>query len=221
MHYFFNMPFLFHSVFVSNLLTKAVTISSTPIINGSTMTITRYSDWNNKVGELIEQNNIDTVIIRPETQMFNTITEIDGLKVSTFIIDNLFVTTFDENVFKENKFIKTVQLTDSVTEISDSCFEDSTLETINLDRVTKYGGSVFKGCLNLKSLSINADTIPSSFARGCYQLTSAFHLQKSILQTLSPLAMVLSKILKSQKFISHNSYNPLEQMASIVPKLPK
>lgn len=196
MHYFFNMPFLFHSVFVSNLLTKAVTISSTPIINGSTMTITRYSDWNNKVGELIEQNNIDTVIIRPETQMFNTITEIDGLKVSTFIIDNLFVTTFDENVFKENKFIKTVQLTDSVTEISDSCFEDSTLETINLDRVNKYGGSVFKGCLNLKSLSINADTIPSSFARGCYQLTSVkFNKEKTtILNTAFASCISLTEI---------------------------
>ena len=69
-------------------------------------------------------------------------------------IDSKF-TTIGEYAFSNNKYIKNMTLSKS-TQLNYSCFNGSTLETINLENVSDWGNSCFKNCKNLKTITIPA-----------------------------------------------------------------
>ena len=89
-------------------------------------------------------------------------------------IDSKF-STIGEYAFTNNKYIKNITLSKSTT-LRYCCFNGSTLETINLEKVSSWSNLCFKNCKNLKTI-----TVPSTLEFGVAGVFDGATIEKLIL----------------------------------------
>lgn len=155
--------------FIYSLLFKHIQLQSDATIDGTTLTVTTLADYQS-ISSNITESQIQTLIIQGEDVSFTTVDKIDNLAISKLVVNSTTTTTLGESLFQNNKYIKTVELSEHVTTIKSYCFDHSSIESINLEHVTTFESYTFRACNKLTDLSVYTANIPDYFATGSTNL---------------------------------------------------
>lgn len=158
----------------NSLLHSPVYLTSEPLIEGSTMTISEVDDLKNEthLQNLIQTKQIKTIVL--EGTSISTIPTFECFKsVEEFTLNAENVDTIPKYLFSRSNSLKTVNLSPFVSTIDDYAFFMSTIQTINLENVENLNRFAFYRCTNLISVNLANCFMIGAYAFGyCSNLTT-------------------------------------------------
>ena len=149
------------------------TLNGVKFENGTVLTddITLVAKWEKEKFRYVENDGEITI-----TAYIDSATDV----IIPAKINGKPVTAFTTETFKNNTWITSVSIPDSITNIGHSTFHGcSSLASITIpDSITNIGYSAFDGCSNLVSITIgkNVKSIGDSAFRDCNNLTKVNYL---------------------------------------------
>ncbi|EAY22628.1 surface antigen BspA-like [Trichomonas vaginalis G3] len=148
---------LYSSIAISSILRRNVLFNSDEApIDGNKMTISTLDQINDTglIRQRCLEKNVDTIIITgDEIIELYSFENIDTLK--TIKITATKVTEIPENCFKNCRKLATVELSENIIKLGNSCFEGTNLTTIDLSHIQTIGEFAFRYCHSLDKIKLN------------------------------------------------------------------